>query len=129
MTRNSFIAAAAAAVLIISSSSAIAVAAGLSGASADESAATSFADAATDAGTAVGIVNQCRNDAAPIQFAFRRALDEAKLDPALRQSLWQRFRAAETSTLTALAGEGAISCADTNLIIQDTIHKLEMPLS
>ncbi len=128
MTRNSFIAAVTA-ILIAGFGPAIAGAAGLSGASADESAATSFADAATDAGTAAGIVNQCRSDAAPIQSAFMRALDEAKLDPALRQSLWQRFRAAETSTLTALASEGAIRCADTNLIIQDTIHKLEMPLS
>jgi hypothetical protein len=128
MTRNSFLAAAAA-LLIAGSTPAIAGAAGLSGASADESAATSFADAATDAGTAAGIVNQCRSDAAPIQSAFLRALDEAKLDPALRQSLWQRYRAAELSTLTTLASEGAISCADTNGIIQDTIHRLEMPLS
>ena len=91
--------------------------------------ATSFAGAATDAGTAAGIVNQCRSDAAPIQFAFTRALDEAKLDPALRQSLWQRYRAAEISTLTALASEGAVSCDNTNGIIQDAIHRLEMPLS
>jgi hypothetical protein len=128
MTRNSFFATVAA-VLITSSPPGIAVAAGLAGASADETAATSFVDAATEAGTAAGVVNQCRSDAAPIKFAFMRALDASKLDSAERQSLWQRYRSAETSTLTALAGDGAVRCADTNEIIQDAVHRLEMPLS
>jgi hypothetical protein len=128
MTRNSFFATLAA-VLIASSPLGGAGAAGLNGASADETAVTSFADAATQAGTAAGVVNQCRSDAAPIKFAFMRALDASKLDSAERQSLWQRYRSAETSTLTALASDGAVSCADTNEIIQDAVHRLEMPLS
>ncbi len=67
--------------------------------------------------------------AAPIHFAFMRALDNAKLDPAHRQSLWQRYRTAEISTLSALANEGTIRCADTNGIIENTIHELSRPLT
>src|SRR5258706_15723545 len=128
MTRNSFFATVAA-VLVACSPLGIAGAAGLTGASADDVTATSFADAATQAGKDAGVVNQCRSDAAPIRFAFMRALDTSKLDSAERQSLWQRYRSAETSTLTALASEGAVRCADTNEIIKDAVHRLEMPLS
>jgi hypothetical protein len=128
MTRNSF-APLFAAILIAGFQSAIsAAAAEMPIASADETAA-SLDDAATQAGTAAGIVNQCHSDAAPIQSAFMRALDLAKLNPADRQNLWQRYRAAETSTLSALANQAAISCADTNGIIQNTIRQLDRPLS
>ena len=99
------------------------------GAGADDTAAASFDDAATQAGTAAGIVNQCHSDSAPIQSAFMRALDHAKLDATHRQGLWERYRTAETSTLSAFANQAAISCADTNGIIQNTIHQLDRPLS
>ena len=126
MTRNSFFAAMA--VLVIAGTPF--VMAGAHGLSADdETAVTSLTDAATEAGTAAGVVNQCRSDATPIKSAFMHALDEAKVGAAQRQSLWERYRSAEASTLTALASEGAVHCADTNAIIQDTIHRLEMPLS
>jgi hypothetical protein len=129
MIRNSFAAAFAAIVIAGMQASISSAAAGTTGSSADESAATSLADAATQAGTAAGIVSQCHSDAAPIQSAFVRALDNANLDAAHRQSLLQRYQTAETSTLSALANQGAISCADTNGIIQNTIHELERPLS
>ena len=58
-----------------------------------------------------------------------RALDGAKLDDLTRQSLWQRYRSAESSTLTALAGEHDADCTDTNGIIENTIRRLRMPVS
>jgi hypothetical protein len=84
---------------------------------------------ATSAGTAAGIANECHNDSAPIQSAFMRALDQAQVDATLRQSLWQRYRSAEASTLMALADRPDAGCADTNSIIQDTVHRLERPVS
>jgi hypothetical protein len=99
-------------------------------ASADpDSTVAALADKADEAGTAAGIVNQCRSDAAPIQSAFLRALDDAGLDYASRRSLLDRYRMAETSTLKALSGSPMTDCADTNGIIRDTIHRLEMPES
>jgi hypothetical protein len=95
----------------------------------DDSQTLSLSEAASQAGTAAGIVNQCRSDAAPIQSAFVRALDKARLDPARRQSLWQRYEKAESTTIAALAGQAAIRCADANGIIQDTIQALTGPLS
>ena len=128
MTRNSF-AAALAALLLAGFQPAISgAAAEMPDSTADETAA-SLDDAASQAGTAAAIVDQCHSDAAPIQSAFMRALDHAKLDPAHRESLWQRYRTAETSTLSALANQAAISCADTNGIIQNTIHELDRPFS
>jgi hypothetical protein len=91
--------------------------------------AEALATEATSAGTAAGIVNECHSDSAPIQSAFMRTLDQVRADAALRQSLWQRYRSAEASTLMALAGRPDAGCADTNLIIQDTIHRLERPVS
>jgi len=91
--------------------------------------AADLATDATNAGTAAGIVNQCHSDAAPIRAAFMRALDQAGVDDGLRQSLWQRYRAAETETITALAGKPDTGCADTDTIIQDTVHRLERPVS
>jgi hypothetical protein len=126
MTRNSF--AAAFAAILIAGFPAISGAAAQTAVSRAEETA-SLAAAATRAGTAAGFVNQCYGDAAPIHFAFMRALDNAKLDPAHRQSLWQRYRTAEISTLSALANEGAIRCADTNGIIEKTIHELNRPLT
>jgi hypothetical protein len=126
MTRNSF-AAAFAAILIAGFPVISGAATQMAASRADEAA--SLAAAATRAGTAAGIVNQCYSDAAPIHFAFMRVLDKAKLDPAHRQSLWQRYRTAEISTLSALANEGAIRCADTNGIIENTIHELSGPLT
>jgi hypothetical protein len=126
MTRNSF--AAAFAAILIAGFPAISGAAAQTAVSRAEETA-SLAVAATRAGTAAGFVNQCYGDAAPIHFAFMRALDNAKLDPAHRQSLWQRYRTAEISTLSALANEGAIRCADTNGIIEKTIHELNRPLT
>jgi hypothetical protein len=128
MTRNSF-AAAFVAVLIAGFSAISGAGAQMAASGADETAATSFADAATNAGTAAGIVDQCHSDAAPIHSAFMRALDNAKLDAAHRQSLWQRYRTAEVSTLSALANQGSIRCTDTNGIIQNTIHELNGPLT
>jgi hypothetical protein len=129
MTRNTFAAAFAAMVLAGFQFTNSGAAGAMLGSSTDDTPAISFADAATQAGTAAGIVNQCHSDAAPIHSAFMRALDSAKFDSAHRQSLWQRYRTAETTTLSALAGAGAISCADTNGIIQKTIHELGKPLS
>ena len=100
----------------------------LADSSADETALSTLADEATQAGTAAGVVNQCHSDAAPIQSAFIRALDGAKLDDVTRQSLWQRYRSAESSTLTALASEHDADCTDTNAIIEDTIRRLRMPV-
>jgi len=96
--------------------------------SSEEEAAT-FSDAATEAGMAAGLVNQCRSDAAPIQSAFLRALDDGKVDPIDRQVLLERYRKAEASTISALAKEVNISCTDTNLIIQKTIRELSGPHS
>lgn len=129
MTRNSLVAAFAAIVIAGLQPAMSGAAAGTTDASADESAATSLAEAATQAGTAAGIVGQCHSDAAPIQSAFVRALDNAKVDAAHRHSLWRRYQTAEISTLSALANRGAISCADTNGIIQKTIHELGQPLT
>ena len=88
-----------------------------------------LADEADEAGTAAGLVNQCHSDAAPIQSAFLRALDDAGVDPASRRSLMDRYRMAETSTLETLSGRQATECADTNDLIRDMIHRLEMPVS
>jgi len=92
-------------------------------------AAAALASNATNAGTAAGIVSQCHSDSSPIRAAFMRALDEARVDDAMRQSLWQRYRSAETSTIVSLANQPEAGCADTNGIIQHTIHRLEMPES
>jgi hypothetical protein len=92
-------------------------------------AAAALASNATNAGTAAGIVSQCHSDSSPIRAAFMRALDEARVDDAMRQSLWQRYRSAETSTIIALANQPEAGCADTNGIIRHTIHRLEMPES
>ena len=120
MTRNSFLAAA------------LALAALLAPAISQADPADTAADLASDAanaGTAAGIVNQCRSDAAPIRAAFMRALDQANVDDATRQSLWQRYRTAETETILALADKPDAGCADTNTIIEDTVHRLERPVS
>jgi hypothetical protein len=101
----------------------------LADSSADETALPTLADEAIQAGSAAGIVNQCRSDATPIHSAFTRALDGAKLDDAARQSLWQRYRSAESSTLIALASERDADCSNTNGIIEDTIRRLRMPVS
>ena len=93
---------------------------------ADPADSPTLADDATQAGTAAGIVNQCHSDAAPIRSAFLRALDMAKLDAQTRSSLWDRYRQAEVSTLETLAGRPATDCTETNGIIQDTVHRLEM---
>jgi len=85
--------------------------------------------AATDAGTAAGIVSQCRSDAQPIRSAFERAVDAAKPDSSRRQSLWLRYETAESSTLMALANTRALSCSDMNIIIHDTLRELGQPLS
>jgi hypothetical protein len=129
MTRNLFVSLFAA-ILIAGFQPAVAsAAADIPGMDAEDSASASLDDAADQAGTAAGIVNQCHSDATPIQSAFLRALDQAKLDPAHRQSLWQRYRTAETSTLSTLANKAAISCIDTNGIIQNTIRELDGPHS
>jgi hypothetical protein len=96
---------------------------------ADPADTSALAADATEAGTAAGIVNQCHSDAAPIQAAFLRALDAAKLDAQSRSSLWSRYRQAEVSTLEALSSRPATDCTETNGIIQDTVHRLEMPQS
>jgi hypothetical protein len=101
----------------------------LADSSADETALSTLANEATQAGTAAGVVNQCHSDAAPIRSAFMRALDGAKLDDATRQSLWQRYRSAESSTLTALAVAHDDDCTGTDAIIEDTIRRLRMPVS
>lgn len=93
---------------------------------ADPADTSGLADDATQAGTAAGIVNQCHSDAAPIQSAFLRALDAARLDAQARSSLWNRYRQAEVATLEALSSHPATNCAETNGIIQDTVHRLEM---
>jgi hypothetical protein len=74
-------------------------------------------------------MRQCHSDAAPIRSAFMRALDGAKLDDLTRQSLWQRYRSAESSTLTALAVAHDADCTGTDAIIEDTIRRLRMPVS
>jgi hypothetical protein len=94
----------------------------------DETART-FTEAASDAGTAAGIVSQCRSDAAPIRSAFERAVEGANLDSGRKQSLWLRYETAESSTLTALARTRTLSCDNTNMIIHDTLHELGQPLS
>jgi len=101
----------------------------LADSAADETAVSTLADEAIQAGTAAGVLHQCQSDAAPIQSAFVRALDGAKVDAATRQSLWQRYHSAETSTLTALADAHDADCTDTNAIIEDTIRRLRMPVS
>ena len=84
---------------------------------------------AANAGTAAGIINQCHSDSTPIRAAFMRALDQAQVDDAVRQSLWQRYRSAEASTIMALANQPDAGCSDTNELIQHTVHRLEMPES
>lgn len=84
---------------------------------------------ATSAGTAAAIVNQCHSDSSPIRAAFMRALDQAQVDDAVRESLWQRYRSAEASTITALANQPEAGCADAKGIIEHTVHRLEMPES
>jgi hypothetical protein len=127
MTRNSY-AFIFAAALLSTVPGAVSAETVLADSSSDETALSTLADDATQAGTAAGVVNQCHSDAAPIQSAFIRALDGAKLDDTTRQSLWQRYRSAESSTLTALASEHDADCTDTNAIIEDTIRRLRMPV-
>jgi len=93
-----------------------------------DSAATLASDATT-AGTAAGIVSQCHSDSSPIRAAFTQALDQAQLDDTERQSLWQRYRSAEASTIMALANQSEAGCTNTDEIIQHTVHRLEMPES
>ncbi len=124
MTRNSF-----AAILAIALSSLWAPAATQADPAEPADAAAALASNATNAGAAAGVVSQCHSDSSPIRAAFMRALDEAQVDDATRQSLWQRYRSAETSTIMALANQPEAGCADTNGIIQHTIHRLEMPES
>jgi hypothetical protein len=124
MTRNSF-----AAIFAIALSALWAPVATHADPSDPADAAAALASNATNAGTAAAIVNQCHSDSSPIRAAFMRALDEAQLDDAMRQSLWQRYRSAETSTIMALADQPGAGCADPNGIIQHTIHRLEMPES
>jgi len=90
---------------------------------------TSILDATTRAGTAAAIVNECHSDAAPIRSALVRAFDNAKLDMARRQSLWQHYQIAESSTLSTLSQDSAVDCADVNGLIRSTIGLLNGPLS
>ncbi len=117
MTRNSFAFVVAAALSLAGPATLV---------HADPADGSTLADDATQAGTAAGIVNQCHSDAAPIRAAFLRALDAAGLDAQSRSSLWDRYRQAEASTLQALADTPATNCAETNGIIQDTVHRLQM---
>jgi hypothetical protein len=128
MTRNSYAFIFAAALLSTAPGS-LAAETVLADSSADDTALSTLANDATQAGSAAGIVNQCRSDATPIHSAFTRTLDGAKLDDATRESLWQRYNAAESSTLIALAGERDADCSNTNSIIEDTIRRLRMPVS
>jgi hypothetical protein len=90
---------------------------------------TSILDAATRAGTAAAIVSECRSDAAPIRSALARAFENAKLDTARRQSLWQHYQIAESSTLSILSKDSAIDCAEVNGLIRSTVGLLDGPLS
>jgi hypothetical protein len=90
---------------------------------------TSILDAATRAGTAAAIVSECRSDAAPIRSALVHAFDNAKLDKARRQTLWQHYQIAESSTLSILSQDSAIDCAEVNGLIRTTIGLLDGPLS
>jgi len=128
MSRSSFISLMAA-ILIAGLQPAIAGADSRLGSGEEEAAALSFSDAATNAGTAAALVNRCQSDTAPIESAFMRALDDGKVDPIDRQVLLERYRKAEVSTISALAKEVNISCTDTKLIIQNTIHELSGPHS
>lgn len=95
----------------------------------DEGDQTSILDAATHAGTAAALVNECRGDAAPIRSALMHALDNAKLDMARRQSLWLHYRVTESTTLLILSKDSTIDCADVNGLIRSTIGLLNGPLS
>ena len=129
MTRSSYAFIIAATLLSASFPGVLAAETVLADSSADETALSTLANEATQAGSVAGVVSQCHSDAAPIQSAFTRALDQAKLDDVTRQSLWQRYRSAESSTLMALATEHDADCTDTNAIIEDTIRRLRMPVS
>ena len=128
MTRNSY-AFIFAAALLSSVPGGVSAETVLADSAGDETAVSTLANEATQAGTAAGVVNQCHSDAAPIHSAFMRALDGAKLDDATRQSLWQRYSSAESSTLTVLSGQHDADCTGTNAIIEDTIRRLRMPVS
>jgi hypothetical protein len=95
----------------------------------DEGDQTSILDAATRAGMAAALVDECHSDAAPIRSALVRALDSAKLDMARRQSLWLHYRDTESTTLSILSKDSAIDCTDINGLIRTTVGLLNGPLS
>jgi hypothetical protein len=94
----------------------------------DEEAPTS-ADIAIAAGTAAGLVEACGVDITPIGAAFKEFLAQAKLPSPDQQSLVEKFKAAESAALSALARAGPDSCASATGVMRETVHSLTRPRS
>ena len=79
---------------------------------------------AVEAGATAGFADSCNADPAPISSALRTLLRANFPDHARRHSLWVRYKATESSTVSLLGSGSATDCGEVSMIVQKEVHRL-----
>jgi len=79
---------------------------------------------AVEAGATAGLADSCNADPAPISSALRNLLHADFPDHARRHSIWVRYKATESSTVSLLGSGSAADCSQVTMIVQKEVHRL-----
>ena len=79
---------------------------------------------AVEAGATAGLADSCNADPTPISAALRDLLHADFPDHARRHSIWVRYKATESSTVSLLDGGPAADCSQVTMIVQKEVHRL-----
>ena len=79
---------------------------------------------AVEAGATAGFADSCNADPAPISAALQNLLHADFPDHARRHSIWVRYKASESSTVSLLGSGSAADCSQITMIVQKEVHRL-----
>jgi hypothetical protein len=79
---------------------------------------------AVEAGATAGLADSCNADPTPISSALRNLLHADFPDHARRHSIWVRYKATESSTVSLLGSGSATDCSQVTMIVQKEVHRL-----
>jgi hypothetical protein len=84
---------------------------------------------AVEAGVTAGFAESCNADPTPINSALRNLLHASLPDHARRHTIWVRFKATESSTVSLFGSKSPANCGQLTMILQKEVHRLaERPL-
>jgi hypothetical protein len=79
---------------------------------------------AVEAGATAGLADSCNADPTPIRSALRNLLHADFPDHARRHSIWVRYKATESSTVSLLGSGSGADCSQVTMIVQKEVHRL-----